>query len=59
MEKLWISRNKYGKLELWKHKPRKKYEGYFADGFYLGELHYIFKEITFENSPQQIEIKVL
>lgn len=68
MKKLWLSRNKSGTLVLWFNKPVKQGdEWYNNDGFFIsdsvqdptfGEV-IPFPEVTFENSPQQVEIKLL
>lgn len=48
--KLWIARDKYGSLHLFKN----------MGGWYIGEIERnLFPEVTFENSPQQIEIKLV
>ena len=66
--KLWIVRNKSGTLALWFNKPVKQGEGWYNnDGFFIldsvqsptfGEVT-PFPEVTFENSPQQVEIKLV
>lgn len=54
--KLWITRNKDCTITLWKVKP-KKAENHFYEGGRMGDLNPIlYPEITFENSPQQIEL---
>ena len=57
--KLWIARNKSGTLALWFNKPVKHGEGWYNnDGFFiLDSVH--FPEVTFENSPQLVEIKLI
>ena len=64
--KLWITRNKVGTGKAFKAEPRydKNRDQWFAFkspigidvdfGLYIGEL---FSEVTFENSPQEVEIK--
>ena len=66
--KLWIARNKSGTLVLWFKKPVKLgYEWYNNDGYFIldsvqsptfGEAT-PFPEVTFENSPQQVELKLV
>ena len=57
--KFWIARNKSGTLVLWFNKPVKQGEEWYNnDGcFILDSVH--FPEVTFENSPQQVEIKLV
>lgn len=68
MQKLWITRNKNGTLTLWFNKPVKQ-EGawYNNDGFFVldsiqsptfGEV-IPFPEVTFENSPKEVELKLM
>lgn len=58
--KLWITRNKYdGMLKLWFNKPVKQnFQFYSNDGFFILDEN-LFPEVTFENSPQQVEIKLI
>jgi hypothetical protein len=66
--KLWIARDKSGTLVLWFNKPVKQGDGWYNnDGFFIldsvqsptfGEV-IPFPEVTFENSPQQVEIKLI
>ena len=66
--KLWVARNKSGTLTLWFNKPVKQGEGWYNnDGFFIldsvqsptfGEVP-LFPEVTFENSPQEVELKLV
>lgn len=60
--KLWIARDKVGYLYLYDKKPMRE-EDYFDsndEGKYNTLLHSsYFPEITFENSPQQIDLKLI
>lgn len=57
--KLWVARNKSGTLVLWFNKPVKQGEGWYNnDGFFILDSTQ-FPEITFENSPQMVEIKLV
>jgi hypothetical protein len=57
--RLWIARNKSGALVLWFNKPVKQEEGYYSnDGFFVLDSTQ-FPEVTFDNSPQQVEIKLV
>lgn len=58
---LWIARERNNALWLWKEKPFYNPE----KGYFEGELlfyaieDYLFPEITFENSPQRVELKLV
>jgi hypothetical protein len=66
--KLWIARNKSGTLTLWFNKPVKQEDAWYNnDGFFVldsvqsptfGEVIQ-FPEVTFENSPQEVELKLI
>jgi hypothetical protein len=44
---------------LWFNKPVKQGEGYYSnDGFFVLDSAQ-FPEVTFENSPQQVELKLV
>ena len=58
--KLWIARDKNGTLALFDDVPKQK-DGVFYDPFY--DTVWIlpkeeFPEVTFENSPQEVELKL-
>lgn len=58
--KLWIARNYSGSLFIHKEKPElNDYHKYWCsdDSFKLEE--YNFPEVTFENSPREIELKLV
>lgn len=56
--RFWITRDKDGSLRLWKYKPERG-EDRFMHGFMAGDLYsYLYPEITWENSPQEIELKL-
>lgn len=57
--KLWIARDKAGGLWLFKNKPT--YKIFWKDiENNIGELDYrLFPELTFENSPQEVELKLV
>lgn len=66
--KLWIARNKAGTLTLWLHKPVKLGDEWYGDGslFILDSVQsptfgkvIPYPEVTFENSPRQVELKLL
>lgn len=60
--KLWIARDKNGALALYTVKPtlwyNKQYEGTY-DSQMIDLDEELFPEVTFENSPQQVEIKLI
>lgn len=59
--KLWIARDKDGSLILYDNTPEKRseyflpYAGY--DDMPLDDR--LFPEVTFENSPQEVELKLI
>lgn len=64
--KLWIARDFDGSLWMYKRKPAKKAHHfcpftesdlYKVDYYYLP--HKLFPEVTFENSPKVIELKLV
>lgn len=62
--KLWIARDSNGELWAYDHKPIKK-DGIFQSDFELDECiaselpEWWLNEVTFENSPQQVELKLI
>ena len=57
--KLWIAREKYGNMCLYDTKPIKDGEYWNSVGnYYLIDRH-LFPEVTLENSPQLVEIKLV
>lgn len=68
MIEFWIAREKNGVLYLYKDKPIYVQEqGYWRENQdinedYFGEVELpkrMFPKVTFENSPQQVEIKII
>ena len=59
--KLWIARDLNGELILYKEQP--SYNNnlkMWIGGLPVGELKcYSFPEVTFENSPQQVELNLV
>lgn len=61
----WIAKDKQGYLGLYYEKPtwRKHNLNQIEDWWDNGFLRYLnpneFQEVTFENSPQQVELKLL
>ena len=59
--KLWIARDACGYSELYVEEPIKK-NGYFEcvpNTGWFTISHRLFPEVTFENSPQQVELKLV
>ena len=57
--KMWICRNEDNTLALFKTKPMYFYEegnGHYWAGNALYLSRYDFPEVTFENSPQEVEL---
>lgn len=57
--KLWIARNNNGELALHESEPRCPIDTWHNSNqvFYLDNN--LFPEVTFETSPQQVEIKLI
>ena len=60
--KLWIARDKSGKLGLYREKPvlimkGARYDWFGSFGCYIWNDE--LTEVTFENSPQRVEIKLI
>lgn len=67
MMKCWAARNKRGGLKLFRFKPvREKYWGIFVHSTdrqsdwdcYADKTNRLFPEITWENSPVRVEIRI-
>lgn len=63
--KLWIARNESGLIAIYKRKPYKKYDFFTkswrwsidnSSGDYMCLLDSYFPEVTFNNSPQEVEL---
>lgn len=62
--KLWIARDKDGLIYLYMKKPtlitRYLITRYFDTKYLIGEIDETsFPEVTFENSPQRVELKLV
>lgn len=62
--KMWISRDCDGCLHLHSTEPEKLEESYFWTSFFTDGEDYnldykLFPSVTFETSPQQVEIKLI
>ena len=57
--KRWLARNKSGNLFMYSSKPEIVCDGYyFGSGQSLLDVD-LFPEVTFENSPRLVEIKLV
>jgi hypothetical protein len=61
--KLWIARDKDNTLSLYKEKPVIHCDSYYDTKEYYEEEMFLdkscFPEVTFENSPQEVELKLV
>lgn len=58
--KLWIARDKDGLLYLYDKMPAKHSEFFYYTGYNEIRLDdSMFSEVTFENSPQEVELKLV
>ena len=56
--KMWIARDKNGEIYLYPTKPDK--HGYIFDGYDWWQIKKdFFPEVTFENSPMEVELKLI
>lgn len=56
--KLWIARDKDGAVYAHRTHPRKEGNMFFSNrSMYLGNTN--FPEVTWENSPKQVELKLI
>lgn len=62
MMKLWIARDKNGALALYTEEPILYYNEYYAGPYKSQRINLdenLFPEVTFENSPQVVEVKLV
>lgn len=60
--KMWISRDSNGDLHLHSTKPEKQtyiWTSVFTDGKDYTIDYKLFPSVTFENSPQKVELKLI
>lgn len=57
--KMWIARDKNGGLYLFLDKPKCNYDYFDSLNGEMSIPRQLFPEVTFENSPQQVEIKLV
>ena len=57
---MWIAREKSGTLILWFNKPVKQGDGWYNnDGYFvLDRDSVLYPEVTFENSPMEVELVI-
>ena len=56
--KLWIARDKDGGLTMFKNAPNLHKTWWYSD-LYMILPESEFPEVTFENSPQEVELKII
>lgn len=58
--KLWIARDKKGDLFLYREEPFRYNDVVFDTIGVIGPINpYLFSEVTWENSPQEVELKLI
>ena len=61
--KLWIARDKDNDLRVFTSQPYQRNGIFMADSSYKDDFIFIdsdiFPEVTFENSPQEVELKLI
>lgn len=61
--KLWIARDMSNNLSLFSNKPKLQFVDNYNKQIWVGDVvaylnSNLFPEVTYENSPQQVEIKL-
>lgn len=56
--KLWIARDEEGFIAIYQEKPVYRH-GEWYGGLYIFLKKEIYPEVTFENSPQEVELKLI
>lgn len=62
--KLWIARELSNKLSLFSNKPKLQFVNIYGKQIWIGDFVAavktdLFPEVTFENSPQEVELKLI
>lgn len=62
--KLWIARELSNKLSLFSNKPKLQFVNIHGKQIWIGDFVAavktdLFTEVTFENSPQEVELKLI
>ena len=57
--RLWVARNKSGLLYLHDEKPTLDGEHWLSNSSWSSIDFEYFPEVTFENSPQEVELKLI
>lgn len=55
---MWATRNKWGFIELWEEEPFNDSSDWLGKGFLTMLVNDNLPELTFENSPQEVELKI-
>lgn len=56
--KMWIARDKHGEIYLYPTKPHKYDYVFDGDDWWQIDQN-LFPEVTFENSPKEVELKLI
>lgn len=57
--KLWIARDKNGGLYIYFDKPKRNDDYFYSLNGEMSIPRQLFPEVTFGNSPQQVELKLV
>ena len=57
--KLWIARDEDGDLYLYEREPNREFDYFYSSYVYIRIDENLFPEVTFENSPKQVELKLI
>lgn len=63
--KIWIAANENGKLNLFVDRPARMFDRWRKEGYWAGSYGALelpaskFPEVTFENSPMEVELKLV
>lgn len=57
--KLWIARDEDGDLYLYEREPIKEIDYYYSSYASIKIDNNLFPEVTFENNPQEVELKLV
>lgn len=57
--KLWIARDANGELYLYEMEPIGTFDYFYSSYVSIKIDKNLFPEVTFENSPQEVELKLL
>ena len=57
--KLWVARDKDGNLYLYEMEPIRAFDYFYSSYTSIEIDENLFSEVTFENSPQEVELKLV